>query len=296
MSKQAYDISGGIDLGGGQYYEFGQMVFYSILGWFTITIEAFVRYDFGERYYTKANCYVGFLLMCALFLIGSLLSYGFEGYNAGMYVLFFGYIIMSAYHFYRIWVNLQIGEPQHSFFSGRSRLEFLGKIIATLINPFLTIAALAISRFLLSSKNFKRLKGSLNVSPPIADVHKFTKLVIEPAVVLILAFSISGMLSWWLFLSGGALLVYSHLSYQIARNGELDIADNLVDAAFMKRDSGSDKKMRDSVSEIIKTVKKRAVEEPDFIENLKEEKPSLFDVLDELDIDLGTPDVDDDHN
>lgn len=292
MKARAHDISGGIDLTGGQGQVY-QMVFYSILAWFTITIEAFLRHNFGERYYTKANCYVGFLLMCALFLIGTLLAFGFDGYNWGMYTLFAGYVVMSGYHFYRIWVNLQIGEPQHSFYSGTPRLLIIGKIIATFLNPLLSLVAIAISRFLLSNRNFKRLTASLKVSPPIADIEKFTKLVLEPALVLFLAFSLSGMISWWLMLSGAALLVYNHLSYQLARNEELDIADSLVDAAFMKRDSGSNEKMRSNVSEILKTVKKRVAEEPDFIETLKEEKPSLFDALDELDIDLGTPDTKD---
>ena len=57
MSKR-HDISGGIDFTGGQL-EMGRMIFYTILGWFSITIEAFLRYDFGERYYTKWNFIIG---------------------------------------------------------------------------------------------------------------------------------------------------------------------------------------------------------------------------------------------
>lgn len=287
MSRKAHDISGGIDFTGGQA-EFAKNIFYSVLGWFSITIEAFIRTDFGERYYTKGNFFVGWMLVGMITFFGQVFaSSSFSWY---VFAMWKGFWWLSMFHFWKIWVNNQIGSPQHSIYGGISRLQPLGRLIMKFLNPLSALLARIVGRFTLSGTNYKRLDESLKLSEPFKNEEEFTKKWIEPLLIFFLAtFSFrmgEGILGFWLFICSLSLLVHTHMGYDISRHDELDVSDSIIDAAFQKEDIEGQRLFKQQMREALATVQERALEDPEYLEELKEDNPSVLDVLAELDVNL----------
>lgn len=293
MSKRVHDISGSLDLTGGQL-EMVKGVVYSVLGWFTITVECFFRKDFGERYYTGSNFFIGyvalntFLFFVALLNVWGIGSSGSIGadYYGRMFISS-GYVLLSAFHFWKIWVNTQIGSPQHSVYDGKSHLQPFGSAVRKFLNPFLAIGATVLARFTLSSENFKLFKQSLDVSPIITDDEKFTKLWVEPSVLLFLFYFDSFIPSFWLSIALVSHVLFTRMKYANMRNEELDISDGLIEAAFAKDDMEGQKRFKRQMRSAAEALKERIEKEPEYADEVREDNPDLMDALDDLDIDLG---------
>jgi hypothetical protein len=294
MGKER-DISGiGMGFGQSEYLEFFNAIFMSVLLWTSITVEAFLRQDFGERYYTKGNFFVGFWFLALFGLFGMLgiglgfITIGGGGIAPSFGVIWVGYMLFSAFHFWKIFVNNHIGNPPHSLYSGTPRLEPLGKIILKIINPLLGKSALFFGKITLNSDNYQRFSKSLEVRPPLHNSRSFTTMWLEPLVVfLVTFFLLDGLVFFWGFLAGIALTVLNHIAAAQDRSEELDMLDSVQVAAFQKDDHEARKNIRYQMKESLDIVKERIKEEPEYLETLKEESPSFFEALEELDIDLG---------
>lgn len=284
MNKK-HDISGGIDLSGGKLETF-RIIFYSILGWFTITIEAFLRFDFGERYYTKVNFFIGLSVLTWVNLFGGISIAFSGGYSSWLFILWLGYLGFSLFHFWKIWVNNQTGNPQHSFYGGASRLEPLGRLLIKLLNPLLVRLVRVFGKLALKKEKIKLLEESLNFAPVIRDLEAFTKKWVEPVTLFLLA-----VLAWnfsqiflgiWLITCSMALFLHTHMAYDNARGLELDMNDSMIDAAFTIEDKQGQEMQRMQMREALEVVEKRVKEEPEFVENLQTNNPSILEALADL--------------
>jgi hypothetical protein len=280
-----HDISGGIDFTGGQL-ETIKVIFYSVLGWFTITIEAFLRYDFGERYYTKGNFFVGYSLLTWVTFFGGLFAAYSGSFSGWITFLWIGYIGLSIFHFWKIWVNNQIGTPQHSIYGGYSRLEPLGRILMKVLNPMLAGVARILGNLTLKKEKANLLDKSLKYVPVIRDSDAFTKKWVEPVTVFLLAVFVMSigqvLLGMWLYVCSIALLVHTHIGYDNTRDQELNMSDSIINVAFAKDDKQGEEIFRMQMREALEKVEKRAKTEPEFVEGLKEKNPSVLDALADL--------------
>ncbi|MEM6359643.1 MAG: hypothetical protein AAF731_06105 [Bacteroidota bacterium] len=293
MRRRIHDISGGVDFTAGKL-EMAKVIFYSVLGWFSITVEAFLRRDFGERYYTPANFIIGYLaLTTLLFFLWILNAFGIGSSgdltadHYGRSFIVSGYLLLSAFHFWRIWANAQIGLPQHSLHDGRSHLEPLARFLKKRLNPILAVISTSIARFTFGNKNFTRFRKSLDVSPIITSDEKFAKLWVEPAVLFLLLQFDSIVPKIWLFIALLSHVIYTRMRYSITRDEELDILDGLYEAAFSKRDLNAQKRFKVRMAQTADTLKERIQKEPKYAQEVKEENPDLMEALEELDVDLG---------
>ncbi|MEM9981730.1 MAG: hypothetical protein AAF734_04480 [Bacteroidota bacterium] len=112
---------------------------YIILGWFSMTLEVFLRRSFGERYLARSNYLVGFSVISIFTFFGkvsfSIFTFRFGG---GMfYYLWYCYLVLGAVHFIRMWMSDKIGSSPHTLYSGTSYLEPVTKLLLKVLNPLL---------------------------------------------------------------------------------------------------------------------------------------------------------------
>ena len=274
---------------------------YTVLAWFTITVEAFLRRNFGERYFTRSNFIVGFIVITVLALLNGIAeatSFGFLAGSLGIGGLDLGlgfkyvmllYLLVGAYHFWIIWINAQVGYPQHSLYSGVSHLQPIGKIIVAFLNPVIAKLVIPIGKVTLPSQLYTVLKASLKTSPPIEDVERFTKYWLEPFVLMTIAGWASGIVSLWLYFGAFSMMLYTRMGYDLARASELDVEDSIIEATFQKEDLEARKNRRRRIAVVLDSFRQRVEEEPEYLEHLKDENPEVFEALEELDIDLSSP-------
>ena len=276
MSRKPHDISGGIGaLLMTEQMRMVQMIIYSILAWFSITIECFLRRDFGERYYTLPNFLIGFLAMLLFFVgfsaIASLNPLGSGQRDVAMlpYMVLLAYMVLSAFHFWKIWVNAQVGAPQHSLYDGTSHLQPIGELLMKILNPLLAIGVIFLGRFTLGNENFKRLTASLKVSPVLTNSEKFTKVFLEPVVIIALAFTFS-TLAFWLWVSFFAHTLYTRMRFEYRRFEELDITDGIIEAAFSKEDLERQRRLSIQTEQAREVLQEKATLQPEAYQENRE--------------------------
>ncbi len=290
MSKRVHDISGGIDssiITGGNA-QMIEMIFYSVLAWFSITLDCFLRRDFGERYYTRANFFIGFwVLNFFFFFLSILVGLGFSGTGSdGQWYVWYGYLILSAYHFWKIWVNAQIGRPQHSIYDGTSHLEPVGKFLLKYINPLIAKIAMLLGRLTLNSDNAKLLKKSLSLSPVFRSPEEFTKMYVEPFVLVLILLFVPSVPSLWLTICLISHIVFTRMRYRSMRSDELDVSDGIIEAATARDDKEFQERLRRETRVPREKLKERMEQEPEYEQEIKEDNPDLLATLEELDLDL----------
>jgi len=296
MSKrETHDISGGIDLTGGQL-EIFKNIFYTIVGWFSITIEAFLRRSFGERYYTPGNFFVGLWVISFFisvdFLIASLMSPNLMpiDYSTTAMLVWLGYLFLRLFHFLKIWLNAKIGRAEHSLYDGTSHLMPVGRLLLKIVNPFAMAVSRIIGAVVLNDEDNKRLVISLDTLPIFFDVAEFTKKWVEPAFILLVWMIVPNIPIWWISMSLVAHLASTRMRYNNTREEELKMADSIIEAAYAKIDRNVGKRVRMQTAQAMEDLQKRVEEEPEYAEEVKEQNPDLMDVLAEIDIDLGSGD------
>ncbi len=72
MRRQFRDVTGGEQMLSNIVPGLGLMNY--ILGWFTVPAEVFLRRNFGERYYTRANFFVGLILLLIFHFSASIIG------------------------------------------------------------------------------------------------------------------------------------------------------------------------------------------------------------------------------
>lgn len=271
---------------------------YFFFGLITVTVEVFLRRDFGERYFTRLNFTVGFFFLGLWTLVvgglASFFSSGFfrpssmpqqpsNGSYSVMFLFFIGYILLGSVHFIAIWWRNRTDQPLHSLDSGKSWLLPLGKLMMGLVN-IVAWLPIKIFSFSLSGEDKKRLQKLL---PLVPDSRTFTERFLEPAVVLFVsalsAMSGLGVIAAWLFMTAILLAARTNYRHETDRHQFLQLRDQILEAKYLPEAmaGASDviripKTVRDTVIRTANQIKEDA---PEMMEEIKESHPSLADAL-----------------
>ena len=249
QSERKRDLTGGI-----RFPLFGGIIDFIMLmlQWFVITVEVFLRRDFGERYLSKLNYAFGVVLLglwaFGAAMLGDFADSAFSGGNApsnriefgswlagsgsGAMVLFWlGFVLAGSLHLARMSWREAVGLPLHSLEWGRSWLTPLGKVVQVIGNKLGLLVLGIIGKF---------NKGKLpDKYKPFPDVDAVTECFVEPVVMFFLSLILgaatgSVLLGVWLNFAAWALLLTSNYRYFMIRNQILDIRDQMIESTSVK--------------------------------------------------------------
>jgi hypothetical protein len=275
----------------------------SVLGWFAIPVEVFLRRDFGQRWFTTVNYYAGLFLLLILAtiqyviigivdffrnLINDFVSsidpfYEGEYYenedglmDYSMSLLLIAYLLIGAYHLFKIWWRNRTNTALHSFSDGTSRLEPLAGFLMKLINPIVA-PLLQVCVFLLPKKQ----RGDDSVPELIADRTAFANTVVEPLLLLFLAYKLNGMVSFWLFISAIALAIHASWRETAKLNKILDFRDSIFDAKAMMQ-LRTETQQATPQQEMMQQVAVTLRDAPQISSRMVEQYPDLMDIIEDL--------------
>lgn len=227
----------------------------ALLGWFTIPAEVLLRKDFGQRWFTVLNFYAGLLLLlifsvvqylihwvwdrCQNFITG-IITYFNSTYeppeptltdsimNKSMRFFLVLYLVMGAYHLFKIWWRNRTQTALHSFDDGTSRLMPVAKYIIEPLN------AIAVPITALAMKLLPKQQRTVKTVPKlITNPASFTNTVLEPVLLFLLAHWLHGMVSLWLYVSAIAIALYAQWRENTRLNKILDFRDSIIEAKVM---------------------------------------------------------------
>lgn len=271
--------------------------FYFLFSWFTVIILVFLRRDFGERYLTKLNFLMGYIILCFwTFFVGGIFSLGRRagssastaietlfGSFSGMVLLLFAYLLLGSIHFVNIWWRNRTDRPLHSLDPGKSWLLPLGRMLIKLVNiaAFIPIKLFALT---LSSDDKKQLDKLLPIVP---DSRAFTERFLEPVFLLFLGFILmmagGGAVGFLLVLLSGFLAVNTNYRYETERHQFLHLRDQILEAKYLPDaiNGTSDvirlsKGVRESV---MQTAAQMEQDAPEMMEEFQQTHPSLADAM-----------------
>lgn len=258
---------------------------YLFTGWFAVTIEAFLRYDFGERYYSRSNAMIG-LTMLTILTFFSDMSYSIVSIHLGdgwFHLLWWSFVLLSIMHFLKMWLNTQLGTPQHSLYSGRSRLQPAVIWLLRFLNPLLNNLAMLLGRIVLRGNQYDRFVKSLTLSPMIPDAEAFTKRMMEPLIVLCIAWYLtSGTLFFWLLICAFSLAMHSNIAYNEQHQQYLDMADGMIEALYQQQDMQQHQSRHHRLTGLTQQLKQRSQQDPQFLQELKTTSPSIAEAVEAL--------------
>lgn len=266
--------------------------FMYVLAWFTVPVEVFLRRDFGERYYTRANFMAGLILLSITQLAIKLLSKVSEmrnfdasesRYNYSLSWILWLYLLVGVFHFGWLAYKEAVRRPVHSFSAGRSWLLPVGKFFLEVANDFLSFLIHGIIRFVPAHERATLLSSR----PLLRDIRTFTERYIEPVVLLIAAliFAALGMagIFGWLIFSMGALIIFTGIRHQTERNYILDIRDMKIEADYMRSLIAGEPQPYDDepiqMRQVIQEVAHEAENSPETVEVLEQKQPTLADAI-----------------
>jgi hypothetical protein len=170
-----------------------------ILGWLSVSVEVFIRRDFGERYLTWLRLLLGYMAMDLFTLIPRIIFtfVPFVSINVvPVSSLFFkGFVVLALYHQWRIWRRNRKGIAWHSESFGISRLAFLPVsdwILYRFVEPLLCLVIGLFLRYL------------------------------DPATGI------------WLIIASIALFVKNQMVFSAQRGRFLDVIDARIESAAMQ--------------------------------------------------------------
>jgi hypothetical protein len=292
----AHDLRGAIDFSAGQL-NFIRAIFYTVLGWASIGIETFLRKNFGERYYTLLNFFVGYLFLSWMMFTSSLFNAIQGGFMPDVttedkvwlpFVISFLYLCVGAYHFWMMWVKRQMVRHEYSYHDGDSHLVGLGEVIMRILNPLIIAVAKLLASLTVSRKDRKLLSMNLDFLPPLYDPDEFTKKWVEPVFVVLIGL-IPGIPFFWALIAAVAVAVHSRMSYLALRKLQLDSRDAKIKKNSVKYDRVG--VMGELRAELARRLVNRGpnitpTTKAEIVEEIKAENPDLNAALEELNIDL----------
>ena len=280
----------------------------SFLGWFTIPVEVFLRRDFGQRWFTTVNYYAGLFLLLILATIQyviivivdffrnlinefvSSIDPFYEGdyyenedgmMDYSMSLLLIAYLLMGAYHLFKIWWRNRTNTALHSFSDGTSRLEPLAGFLMSLIN-LMAAPLLQVCIFLLPKK-----QRSDNPMPDlISNRTAFANTVVEPLLLLFLAYKLHGMVSLWLSISAVSLAIHASWRETAKLNKILDFRDSIFDAKAMMQ-LRSETQQVNIQQEMMQQVAVTLRDAPQISSRMAEQYPDLMDIIEDMNNDRG---------
>ena len=170
-----------------------------VMGWLSVTLEVFVRRDFGERYLSWLRLFLGYLIMDMITLIPRII-FSMIPFMSGPTIatssLFMkAFFIMGAYHQWRIWQRNRQGIAWHS-------------------------ASFGVSRF---------------TALPVSDwvLYRF----VEPGICLVAGFiikTVDPVMGIWVIAASISLFIKNQMVFNDQRARLLDIIDARIESAAMK--------------------------------------------------------------
>lgn len=282
MRNQPRNVVGDEQMWAGMIPGLGLMNY--LLGLFTVPIECFLRRNFGERYFTRMNFLGGLGVLVAFnifsHLMGGVLNmFSSKGdkTSSWMGTVIFVYVLLGIGHFLRIWWNdIVMGEPEHSYSSGRSWLRPIGRAVMFLLNLVLNNLVRLIFK-ITPKADEDRLPSVL---PVLRDVDTFTERFIEPTVIFYLAIRSFGAgqtaIGWWLIFSVMALNLYTGLRHEAERGTFLDYRDQMIDARFYRLFlAGEPTQAIGSKERMVRETAREVEKNPDVLPIIEVQNPSL---------------------
>jgi hypothetical protein len=273
------------------------------LQWLTVPAETFLRRDFGQRYYTKINFYVGLLIMVWFNLlqeIGGIFGAIISGLNQRNYgeeislidrffakmplLMLLAYIALGSYHFFKIRWRNHNGMYDHSFEDGTSRLTGLSSGFMDLVNAISQPISSLYMRFL----SEKERRAGDKVPPLFNDLSAFTKGFFEPFFLFVLAIVLAviggGFISIWLIYSAFSLAIFSNWKETAKLNKLLDIRDNMVDSTDLQRAMKGEptERITPAQQEIVAQIAAKTEESPAAAAQVKEDFPDLSSIIQQM--------------
>jgi hypothetical protein len=247
-------------------FQVGYQILLMLAIGFCTPLESWLRYDFGERYYSKGN-YIGSLIAMYLWLIliggltwlisslpliggveqggllttvavgfGSIFMSGFDSLDFFWMIFkyaWYGHVILGAYHFYRMWYRSRTAQALHSFDPGKSRLGFVARWLFGPLNAVANVVA----RFLSVTIPARLRKHDERITPVFKNPDIFARLYLEPAVgvLMFLYFFTNGYGLFGLyFLLAAFGLSFVAKQQVLAEDGHyLDMRDRMIEKVFI---------------------------------------------------------------
>jgi hypothetical protein len=288
-----------------------------VLSAFAVSVEVFLRRDFGERYFTRTKFVLGMLVL-SIFYFSSRFSpqiQDFSNYtidpetgqavlktakssfniNAWFtYLTLLSYIILGTYHTLKIWWRNGTGRPLHSRDHGLTWLEPVAALTLAIPNLFI---GLIMRVYALTLPEHERA-WLMNALPFIRDTRGFAEKVLEPLTILLLGGVVASFgassVSMWLYFSSFALFVFTTIRHEQDRTSMLDMRDQQIEAKYMSNAMYGDteslripyetKKALFEVSNIVETSSPEAMEAirintPNIAEAMEALNPKLKGIL-----------------
>lgn len=281
MAKQARDVTGGVQTWGAMIPGYG--LFNYMLGLFSVPIETFLRIDFGERYYSKGSYFGGLVILVIFNLLTKFFAWIIDTFSSvhaaeenHMWTVIVWYFWIGLGQFVIIWVRDAVGQPRHSFESGRPLLLFLGKGLIKLMNLLIGFAVRIIA-IPMTGKAKILLLGSL---PVLRDTRTFTERFVEPVVVFFAAnYALNhGQLQifLWLLFSVIALNLSTSTRHEQERAFALDFRDQMIEARAWQeimegKNPDNAQYLRRTLNETIGEVEKN----PEIFDSIKDNQPKI---------------------
>lgn len=196
-----------------QYLKVLGVFFYWIAGWFAISINVFLRRDFGERYLSWINLYCGYTVMATVVFWGDgmlgLFGIGTSGSGGTVLLtMYLGFVFLSFYHRFVIYLRNRKGGLWYSYSDGAPW--------PVLFAPLAKMAS--ILRFVIPPPF--RPEGLSN--------EAYDKYI-EPLMVLLVGlFFLSGAAKIWCIAAAISLAFRAMMSYHAQRELMLDHIDSML--------------------------------------------------------------------
>lgn len=274
-----------------EVYSFLTSIAILIFTAFSISLATFFRKDFGRRYYTPLMFILGLIFM-------NLTNWTSRGMpvNRGGYgdlpllqIMTSIFLIVGAYHFWKMWVSDRLNNHVFSYYDGQSRFEPIAKWLAARPKNIVFRKVVAfIGRFTLTKYEQEKINRAMMVIPSIRDTDRYAKMYLEPVFGLLIALTLSAdyFVLIWLFMASISLFVSSYLMLRARRSADLDFKDNMLNAELQKQANREDKR----IAQEIELDNAREVVQPPRLPTLQlaaeQLNPDLSTVLDEVQIEI----------
>ena len=191
------------------------------------------------------------------------------------------YVLVSSYHFFKIWWRNRTNTALHSFDDGTSWFEPVAKYLMQLLN----VLAVPVLRFYMFLLPLSEQRKRLRVPPLFDDVSAFTNTVFEPIVLLILAIIFPGATRIWLLVSFPALAIYASWKETAKLNKALDFRDSVIEAETMQKNRHAQKAENRIMKQAAETIKNN----PQAASSASYHYPDLMDIINEMNKEKSQP-------
>lgn len=255
---------------------------------FAAAVEVFLRKDMGERYFNGTTFIAGLIVIGFFRVLFALtnVSISFAGIQVGVetnviYLVWLAYIGMSAYHFMYQWYREATHKPLFSQYLGDSRLFFVGKFLLTIFNKLFYFPVKLFAMTLPIEERQQLVNGDFGFK----DYKGFTYRFVEPFTLLLLgwfSFYISGLLGFWLMISGAILALHSSNVLSRERGQFLDMRDGQIFASQLQKALNGDSdtlRLSDGFKQVMHNMAEQAEDNQAAFEEMKTSSPSIADAL-----------------